>query len=233
MKTLKKTLFDNERGLEIARQLLHLFRKRRSTRHFHKSDPLDIKIIENAVAIAATAPSGANKQPWTFSIIQDEATKAKIRKWAEQEETQFYQDRQQQRWLNDLKPLRTTPEKSFLTEANYLIAIFSKPYNEEESLGKSPNYYVKESVGIATGMLLAALHLSGLSTLTYTPSNRRYLSQLLNRQRNEVPFMIVAVGMSEDTTFHPQLSKKTLDEILDTYKGIQERPEYSRKDAEQ
>ena len=211
--------FDNESALKISSSLLSVFQKRKTTRDFSPQE-IDIEIIKNAIAVAGTAPSGANKQPWGFSIIGDQKTKKIIREQAELEEKKFYEETAPKKWLDDLMPLHTDASKKFLTDASYLIPIFAKQYSLDERQEKSNNYYVKESVGIATGMLISALHLSGLSVLTYTPTNRNFLVELLGRPRNERNFMVLVVGVPDKSAQAPILTKKPLDQILNVFKGV-------------
>ncbi|MCB0364646.1 MAG: nitroreductase family protein [Bdellovibrionaceae bacterium] len=222
LEKLTQQEFSNATARTIVRSLLSVFRKRRSTRHFDQA-PIDIEIIKMAVAIAGTAPSGANKQPWSFAIIQEQELKSAIRQKAEEEESLFYAERAPQKWLRDLEPLHTDATKEFLTEASYLIPIFYATFDVDAQGAKSTHYYAKESVGIATGLLIAALHLAGLSVLTYTPSNRRFMTRLLNRQENENAFLVLAVGLPHPEARVPQLSKKTLSDILTIYKNVSER----------
>ncbi|MCB0384507.1 MAG: nitroreductase family protein [Bdellovibrionales bacterium] len=222
LEKLTNSDFDNTKTREIVGTLLSVFRKRRSTRHFDQT-PIDIEIIKMAVAIAGTAPSGANKQPWSFAIIQDPSLKATIRQKAEEEEALFYNERAPLKWLRDLEPLHTDATKEFLTEASFLIPIFYTTFGVDAQGAKSTHYYAKESVGIATGLLIAALHLAGLSVLTYTPSNRRFMTRLLNRPENENAFLVLAVGLPHPEARVPQLSKKTLADILTIYRNVSER----------
>ncbi|MEM7646881.1 MAG: nitroreductase family protein, partial [Pseudomonadota bacterium] len=171
LKEMDRQHFENARGVDITRSLLSIFRRRKTTRFFKKSH-VDEEIVKNAIAIAWTAPSGANKQPWSFALISDEHTKEEIRERAEQEEREFYQEKAPKQWLNDLKPFHTNADKSFISQASYLIPVFCKNYDLDEENQKTNNYYVKESTGLATGLLIGALHMAGLSVLTYTPSNR-------------------------------------------------------------
>ena len=214
--------FCEERSLAIVSSLVSLFKKRRSTRHF-RPITFDLEIIKQAIAIAGTAPSGANKQPWSFAIISNPNIKATIRHWAELEEEDFYSKKSSQKWLDDLKPLHTDTKKEFLTEASYLIGIFFSNYGLDQTGAKFSHYYVRESVGIATGFLLSTLHMAGLSTLTYTPSNRRNLTRLLRRPDNENTYMVIAVGLPKDSAKVPTISKKTINEILTIYRNVDER----------
>lgn len=217
--------FDNALSLGISQKLLSLFRKRKTTRFFQNAD-IDIEIIKNAIAVAGTAPSGANKQPWSFGLICDDEKKRVIRERAEEEEREFYEVKAPQYWLNDIKPFHTDSKKEFITEASYLIPVFCKQYDIDENNEKTTNYYVKESVGLATGFLISALHLSGLAVLTYTPSNRNFLVDLLGRPRNERTFMVLVVGRPATDAKVPVLDKKTLDEILTIYHSVEERASY-------
>ena len=149
-------------------------------------------------------------------MISDANTKQKIKELAEKEEKLFYQVRRPKQWLKDLQSIGTDEKKDFLVQADYLIAIFSKHYDEQNGI-KTANYYVKESVGIATGFLISALHLFGLSVLTYTPSNMRFLSKLFSRPENERPFMLLAVGLPHRNATVPNISKKMLKEILNIH----------------
>lgn len=222
LEKLTQQKFENQSSLDIIRALLSVFKKRRSTRHFGRAN-IDLDIVLNAIEIAGTAPSGANKQPWSFGIIANPQLKSQIRTWAENEERDFYDIRAPQRWLDDLKPLHTNSSKKFLTEASYLIPIFYSSYERLSDGEHAANYYVKESVGIATGILISALHLAGLSTLTYTPSNRRALTRILNRPESENTFLVLAVGLPSTEAHAPALNKKTLEQILTIYDGIKER----------
>lgn len=214
--------FSNKRSLSVLRDLIAVFNKRRSTRHF-SNQVMDRNIALRAIEVANTAPSGANKQPWTFMIVDDPVTKALIRKKSEEEEKLFYEERAPDSWLEDLKPLHTNFEKPFIEEASFLIPIFSKSYNLPEDELTRKNYYIKESVGIATGFLIASLHMAGLSTLTYTPSNRKFLAKLLGRPKNESTFMVVAAGLPTSDATAPIIHKKTLEQVLAIYENVKER----------
>ncbi|MCH2534607.1 MAG: nitroreductase family protein [Bdellovibrionales bacterium] len=214
--------FNNEKSLKIITELHSIFTKRKSTRHF-SDHPVDINIILKAISIAGTAPSGANKQPWSFGVIQDQDTKQIIKQKAEQEEDVFYNQKAPQKWLEDLKPLHTKPKKDFITQASYLIPVFYKNYELDSDNNRDKNYYVKESAGIATGLLISALHLAGLSTLTYTPTNRKFLVDLLGRPSNEGGMMVVATGLPSDNAQTPVISKKQLEEIAFIYSPVKSR----------
>ena len=167
-------------------------KRRRSIREF-STKKINDKIIENAVLSAASAPNGANLQPWHFAIIKDKKIKKKIRKAAEKEEIEFYNNRAPKEWLEALKPLGTDYNKKFIEDAPVIIAIFEEKYSFKNKK-KIKNYYVKESVGIATGILISNLHYSGLSMLTHTPSPMNFLNKILNRPANEKPFVLLILG---------------------------------------
>ncbi len=184
---------------------------RRSCRHFSEQQ-VDQAVIENLISIASSAPSGANKQPWHFVAISDPELKAEIRKAAEAEEKLFYEERAPQEWLNDLAPLGTDWQKEFLSTAPWLIVVFKEIYGKDESGEKNKHYYVNESVGIASGFLISAIHQLGLVTLTHTPSPMNFLSKILGRPENEKPFLLLPVGYPAESAMVPNISKKDLSE---------------------
>lgn len=189
--------------------------KRRSLREFSdKAVPKEV--IENIIKTASTAPSGAHKQPWVFCIVSNKEIKGKIRTAAEKEEKESYDSRMSERWLKDLEPLGTDWQKPFLEVAPYLIIVFKKVYDEENG-EKKTNYYVNESVGIACGFLISAIHKAGLVTLTHTPSPMNFLTEILHRPKNERPFLLLPVGYPAEETFVPKLARKTLDEVTVFY----------------
>ncbi len=192
--------------------------RRRSIRDF-ASTPVPAEIISDCVRAAASAPSGANRQPWHFAVVSDSEIKSQIRVAAEVEERAFYEQRAPRAWLDDLAPLGTDADKPFLEEAPYLIVIFAERFEEDEAGEKHKNYYVSESVGIATGMLLTALHQSGLATLTHTPSPMAFLREILGRPRNERPFLIVVAGYPKDTVMVPDIQRKPLEAIISWWNG--------------
>lgn len=185
---------------------------RRTVREFD-SRSIPIEVIENIIRTAGTSPSGANKQPWTFCLISDPEIKRKIRQAAEEEEKISYSQRMPEDWKNDLKPLGTDWEKPFLEEAPYLIVVFKQSYGLVSG-EKVQHYYVSESVGIACGFLIAAIHLAGLVTVTHTPSPMNFLSKLLNRPTNEKPFLLLPIGYPKKETYVPDIERKALEEIL-------------------
>jgi len=197
---------------ERARRFLAELRLRRSVRHFSdRSVPR--ALIEDCVRSAGTAPSGANMQPWHFSVVSDPDTKSQIRKAAEEEEREFYGRRASEEWLEALEPLGTDDHKPFLETAPYLIVIFAQTRGETDTGEPVKHYYVSESVGIATGLLIAAVHHAGLACLTHTPSPMRFLNTILDRPRSERPYLILVVGYPIDDCKVPALDKKGLDEI--------------------
>jgi iodotyrosine deiodinase len=190
--------------------------KRRSVRTF-SDEAIPKEVIENIIKTASTAPSGAHKQPWTFCVISDPNVKKKIRDAAEAEERESYESRMSERWKDDLKPLATDANKPFLEEAPYLIVICKKAYDLDKNGNKVNNYYVNESVGIAAGMLITAIHNAGLVTLTHTPSPMNFLTDLLKRPKNERAFLLLPVGYPKDPTYVPELKRKELEEIAVFY----------------
>jgi iodotyrosine deiodinase len=187
-------------------------RRRRTVRHF-SARPVPQEIIETCLRAAGTAPSGANLQPWQFVVVQDPAVKREIREAAETEEREFYEHRAPPEWLAALEPLGTDWEKPFLKTAPYLIAIFYKNYDLLSDGRKVKNYYAIESVGIATGFLIAALHHAGLATLTHTPSPMAFLNEILHRPKNERPFLLLVAGYPAEDAQVPVIKKKSLEEI--------------------
>jgi nitroreductase len=208
--------FDNREALETVKSLLEVFKRRRSIRDF-SDEEVDEQIIDSAIQIAGLAPNGANRQPWIFCVISDSKIKGAIRGFSEKEEKRFYQDPHLKNWQETLQPLHTNQKKEFLEKAPFLIAVFARNLDPKPEGGYRPNYYVRESVGIATGFLIATLHLSGVSVLTYTPTKMEFLRKLLNRPRNEKPFMLLAVGRPSPEAKVPSIDKKSLDEILARY----------------
>ena len=186
--------------------------RRRTVRHF-SSRPVERRIIEDCLLAAGTAPSGANMQPWHFVVISDRDVKRQIRQAAEKEEHEFYHHRAPQEWLDALAPLGTDEHKPFLEIAPYVIAIFSQSYGVLPDGRRVKNYYVAESVGIATGMLITAVHQAGLVTLTHTPSPMGFLNTILDRPDNERPFLVLVVGYPAEDALVPEIGKKSLHDI--------------------
>jgi iodotyrosine deiodinase len=195
---------------EQAAQAFHdTMQSRRSVRFF-SDRPVSPRTIEWCVRAAATAPSGANKQPWRFVAVSDPALKKCIRVAAEKEETEFYSRRASPQWLADLAPLQTGPEKPFLEDAPWLIAVFKLMQTDDGG----QVYYVNESVGIAVGLLLAAVHHAGLVALTHTPSPMGFLASVLERPRHERPFLLIPVGYPAPGCLVPDIHRKAVDEVL-------------------
>lgn len=193
-----------------AREFADEMARRRSVRRF-SSESVPLEVVADCVAAAASAPSGANKQPWTFVLVTDPATKHAIREAAEAVERDFYGGRAPERWREDLAVLETTADKPFLDHAPALIVVFAQKHGGDPS---ERHYYVNESVGLATGILIAALHHAGLATLTYTPSPMGFLTELLGRPEHERPFLVLPVGYPADGCRVPALTRKSLDQVL-------------------
>ena len=196
-----------------SRKFYNLIKERRSIREFSLRK-FDDTIIKNAIKAAGTAPNGANLQPWHFVVIQNKKIKKEIRKAAEIEEKKFYKNKAPKEWLEALEPLGTDENKSFLEEAPYLIAIFEKKHSLKNKK-RVKNYYVKESVGIATGILISCLHYAGLFMLTHTPSPMNFLNKILKRPKNEKPFLILVIGFPKKNSKVPKYAtqKKSIKEI--------------------
>jgi len=195
-------------GREASRRFLAEMTTRRTIRHL-SSEPVDPELIENAIGTAATAPSGANRQPWRFVVVTDPGLKRRIREGAEAEERAFYEGPHTE-WHEALAPLGTDWRKPHLTDAPALIVVF-----EVHKGGDDPKpYYVKESVGIAVGLLIASLHLAGLATLTHTPSPMRFLNQILDRPAHERPFVVIPVGYAARDATVPDIQRKPLDKVV-------------------
>lgn len=190
----------------------HQIQRRRSVRDF-SDRPVPPTIIENCIRAAATAPSGANMQPWYFVAVSDPLVKKQIREAAEEIEREFYTQSGTQKWVKDLEPLGTHAKKPFLEIAPYLIVVFSQRYGLLPDGSKQKHYYVTESVGIATGMLITAIHHAGLVALTYTPSRMGFLNGILSRPKNEKPCLILVVGYPAKDAVVPEITKKPFEEI--------------------
>jgi iodotyrosine deiodinase len=195
-----------------AKEFYDNVKRRRTIREF-SDRPVPREIIENCLLAAGTAPSGANMQPWHFAVVSHPAIKSKIRKEAEIVEKDFYERRAPDYWLEALAPLGTDENKPYLEKAPYLIVIFSKRYSLAPDGTKQHNYYLPESVGIATGMLITAVHNAGLACLTHTPSPMGFLRDILGRPKYETPFLVLVVGYPDENAKVPKISKKKLDEI--------------------
>lgn len=196
-----------------AQDFHDLMGRRRSVRHF-SADPVPFELIAEVVRTAGTAPSGAHKQPWTFCVVGDPDLKRRIREAAEEEERINYGGRMSDEWLDDLKPFGTGWQKPFLETAPWLVVVFKRAYELEADGIKHQNYYVNESVGIATGFLLAAAHHAGLATLTHTPSPMNFLARVLERPDNERPFLLIPMGYPAEGCLVPDLQRKPVEEVL-------------------
>jgi len=186
--------------------------RRRSVRHF-SDRPVPRELIENCLRAAGSGPSGANRQPWRFVVVQDEDVKGAIRRAAEAEEEEFYRRRASREWREALKPLGTGPKKSFLQQAPYLIAIFAQRHRQQPDGRLAKNYYPIESAGIAAGILLTAVHHAGLAVLTYTPPRMRFLNRILKRPEEERPLILLVVGYPANDALVPELDRRALEDI--------------------
>ncbi len=209
------TSFGPEETLKRSQEFYAWLNTRRTVRDF-SDKPVDRKVIEQILLAASSAPSGAHKQPWAFCVVLDPTIKKQIREAAEKEEYDSYNGRMAPEWLDDLRPLQTDWKKPFLEIAPYLIVVFKKAYDILPGGEKRNNYYVTESVGLACGFLLTAIHHAGLVALTHTPSPMNFLTKILDRPENERPFLLIPVGYPADETFVPKLERKRL-EVIATF----------------
>lgn len=207
--------FSEAEMLQRSNDFYDLLNKRRTVREF-SDKPVPRELIENVVMAASTAPSGAHKQPWTFCVVSDPTIKSDIRKAAEEEEYTNYHGRMGDEWLEDLIPFGTDWHKPFLEIAPYLIVVFKKSYDIING-EKRKCYYVQESVGLACGMLLAAIHHAGLVALTHTPSPMNFLQKILHRPENEKPFLLIPVGYPAEDVQVPDLQRKEKEEVIIYY----------------
>jgi len=207
--------YAKEEMLQRSREFYQYMDKRRSVREY-SDKPVPLEVIENIIMSASTAPSGAHKQPWTFCVVSDPKIKAQIRIAAEQEEYENYHGRMSEEWLKDLQVFGTDWHKPFLETAPYLIILFKKAYDLENEQRRK-NYYVNESVGIAAGFLLAAIHNAGLIALTHTPSPMNFLQKILNRPENERAFLLIPIGYPAEDAQVPELTRKSKEEVLVHY----------------
>jgi len=206
---------DEAQLIENSKNYFQSMDKRRSVRDYSDKN-VPKEVIEHIIKTASTAPSGAHKQPWTFCVVSNPETKKKIREAAEAEEKESYENRMSERWLKDLEPIGTDWQKPFIETVPYLIIVFKKVYDEEEGQKKT-NYYVNESVGIACGFLISAIHQAGLATLTHTPSPMNFLSEILERPKNERPYLLLPVGYPDEETYVPDIERKSLEEVTIFY----------------
>jgi iodotyrosine deiodinase len=211
-----KQQFDESEIIQKSQALYEAANQRRTCRDF-SDKPIPIEVIENIIKTASTAPSGANKQPWTFCVVSNPEIKKEIRVAAEQEEKESYEKRMSDEWLQDLAHLGTNWQKPFLEIAPYLIIVFKRSYEYNEDGSTHQNYYVTESVGLACGMLLNAINNAGLVSVTHTPSPMQFLGKILNRPANEKPFLLIPVGYAAEECWVPDIKRKSLDEIMVKY----------------
>jgi len=202
--------------LKKTKDYFNWLNKRRSVRDF-SNKLIPREVIENIIKSASTAPSGAHKQPWTFCVVANPQLKKKIRMAAEEEERRSYKERMSDEWLEDLKHLGTNADKPFLEIAPYLIIVFKRPYEINNDGTKRQNYYVNESVGLACGFLISAIHNAGLVTLTHTPSPMRFLEKILERPTNERAFLLLPVGYEAEKAYVPDIQRKSIDDIMSFY----------------
>jgi nitroreductase len=203
-------------ALKRSQDFYALLDGRRSVRHF-SDEPIAHEVIDNLIKAASTAPSGAHMQPWTFCVVTDPTIKRAIREAAEEEERENYNGRMSAEWLEDLAPLGTDEHKEFLEVAPCLIVVFKKAYGIKADGGRKKYYYVDESVGIASGMLLAAARNAGLVTLTHTPSPMNFLARTLQRPENERAFLLIPIGYPAADCQVPDLRRKPLEEVMVRY----------------
>lgn len=203
----------NEEMISAVRAFRDELRQRRTVRDF-SDDPVPDEVITAAIETAASAPSGANMQPWTFVVVKDPAVKREIRVAAEKEERENYDGRMPEEWLRALAPLQTDWRKEFLEIAPVLIVVFKLDYAIDHEGRRVTHYYVNESVGIACGFLLAALNAAGLATLTHTPSPMGFLREILGRPKNEKPYLLIPAGYPVQACRIPDIQKKPLDEVM-------------------
>ncbi|MCG8384040.1 MAG: nitroreductase family protein [Cytophagales bacterium] len=212
----KKETYDLPEMEERSREFYQWMDSRRTVRDF-SDKPIAKEVIDNILRTASTAPSGAHKQPWTFCVISNKDLKKKIREAAEAEEYESYHGRMNEEWLEDLKQFQTDWHKPFIDIAPYVIVVFKRAYDLDKEGNKKNNYYVNESVGLAVGFLLAAIHHAGLVALTHTPSPMNFLSKILGRPANERPCFLIPVGYPTEDTYVPKLSRKSLHDIAVFY----------------
>lgn len=214
---LKFERLPGDEQLRRSQAFYEAMRTRRTVRSF-SPEPVPYAVVENAIKVAGSAPSGANQQPWKFVVVSNPEIKRQIREAAEVEEKEFYSGRAPDEWLEALAVLGTDWQKPFLQTAPFLIVVFRVDYglslSADEQEVRTKHYYVAESVGIACGMLSAALHMSGLATLTHTPSPMGFLAKILQRPKNERPFLLIPVGYPAEAVTVPCIAKKDLSEIL-------------------
>jgi len=212
----ERETFTEDEMIERASSFYKFMNKRRSVRQFSDKD-IPKEVIDNIIKTAGTAPSGAHKEPWTFCVIRNSDLKKQVRELAEEEERKNYESRMSERWLKDLEPFGTDAVKEFIEDAPWIIIVLKQSYGYDEDGSKTQNYYVNESVGIAAGMLIAAIHNAGLVTLTHTPSPMNFIAKALGRPENEKPFLLIPVGHPAEDCTVPNLQRKDIKDIAIYY----------------
>ncbi len=208
--------YEQDEMLRRSEEYFQLMNERRSVRDFSDRE-VPIEVINNIIKTASTAPSGAHKQPWTFCVISNKELKHHLRELAEEEERKNYAGRMSDRWLKDLEKIGTDAIKEFIDIAPWIIVVMKKTFDYGENGQKINNYYVNESVGIACGFLISAIHHAGLVTLTHTPSPMNFISKALNRPDNEKPYLLLPIGHALETATVPDLERKPLEQIAIYY----------------
>lgn len=211
-----REVFSDDEMLERSESFFRWADKRRSVRDF-SDKPVPKEVMENLIMTASTAPSGAHKQPWTFCLISNSELKSKLRELAEEEEKKSYGGRMSEQWLKDLEPLGTDWVKEFIDVAPWIVIVMKRAYEEGEDGSKMNNYYVNESVGLASGFLLMAIHNAGLVALTHTPSPMNFITKALDRPENERPFLLIPVGHPAEDAKVPSLERKSKNQVIDYY----------------
>jgi iodotyrosine deiodinase len=212
----ERTAFSEAEILSRSKEFLDWANRRRSVRHF-SDKPVPIEVMENLIMTGSTAPSGAHKQPWTFCLISNKELKHKLRALAEEEEYKSYNGRMSEEWLKDLSPLGTDWQKEFIDVAPWIVVIMKRAYEIDEGGKKINNYYVSESVGLAAGFFLMAVHHVGLVALTHTPSPMNFISKALNRPENERPMLLIPVGYPAENAEVPDLHRKSKEAVIEYY----------------
>lgn len=208
--------YTEEEMIERSKEFYDWADTRRSVRDF-SSKPVPVEVMENILMTASSAPSGAHKQPWTFCLVSNKELKSRLRGLAEEEEKKSYDGRMSDEWLEDLAPLGTDSVKEFIDIAPWIVIVMKRVYEFEENGKKRNNYYVSESVGIASGFLLMAIHNAGLVTLTHTPSPMNFIAKALERPENERPFLLLPIGYPTDDAKVPDLLRKPKEQVIEYY----------------
>jgi len=208
--------FTDEEMIERSKSFYDWADTRRSVREF-SSKPVSKEVMENIIMTASSAPSGAHKQPWTFCLISNAELKSKLRALAEEEEKKSYDGRMSETWIKDLEPLGTNAVKEFIDVAPWIVIVMKRPYELNEQEEKHQNYYVSESVGLASGFLLMAIHNAGLVALTHTPSPMNFIAKALDRPDNERPFLLIPVGFAAEDAQVPDLTRKPISDVIEYY----------------